>query len=159
MPHVQHDYFSSFNQSDHCFLASSLPLVSSLLKLPNGLFCRLDESAIEVFREHSYHWLLYCYCAVRMLAPYRWKSCWQHQTSGDNEIYHWDREKGKYFSILANSLETKFWGEWCAVVSRFSAAWFYFSSIHLRLPAFIVNYNQSRYLIVTQLDQLLSYSE
>ena len=25
-------YFSSFNQSDHCFLASSLPLSSSLLK-------------------------------------------------------------------------------------------------------------------------------
>ena len=30
--HVQHDYFSSFNQSDHCFLASSSPLTSSLLK-------------------------------------------------------------------------------------------------------------------------------
>jgi len=29
VPHVQHDYFSSFNQSDHCFLASSLPLPSS----------------------------------------------------------------------------------------------------------------------------------
>ena len=26
VPHVQHDYFSSFNQSDRCFLASSLPL-------------------------------------------------------------------------------------------------------------------------------------
>jgi len=33
-PHVQHDYFSLFNQSDHCFLVSSLPLPSSLLKLP-----------------------------------------------------------------------------------------------------------------------------
>ena len=32
VPHVQHDYFSLFNQSDHCFPASSLP--SSLLKLP-----------------------------------------------------------------------------------------------------------------------------
>ena len=30
--HVQHDCFSSFNQSDHCFLGSSLPL--SLLQLP-----------------------------------------------------------------------------------------------------------------------------
>ena len=36
VPHVQHDYFSSFNQSDHCFLASSLPLPSSLLKLPDA---------------------------------------------------------------------------------------------------------------------------
>ena len=35
--HVQHDYFSSFNQSDHCFLAS--PLLLSLLKLT--LFSRV----------------------------------------------------------------------------------------------------------------------
>ena len=34
--HVQHDCFSSFNQSDHCFLASSLPLPWSLLKLPSN---------------------------------------------------------------------------------------------------------------------------
>ena len=34
VPHGQHDYFSSFNQSDHCFLASALPLPSSFLKLP-----------------------------------------------------------------------------------------------------------------------------
>ena len=38
VPHVQHDDFSSFNQSD-CFLASSLPLSSSLRKLPNVLNC------------------------------------------------------------------------------------------------------------------------
>ena len=38
LPHVQHDYFSPFNQSDHCFLASSLPMVSSLLKLSNREF-------------------------------------------------------------------------------------------------------------------------
>ena len=31
---MQHDYFSSFNQSKHCFQASSLLLLSSLLKLP-----------------------------------------------------------------------------------------------------------------------------
>ena len=37
MPHVQQDYFSSFNQSDHCFLALSMPLPSSLLKLPISL--------------------------------------------------------------------------------------------------------------------------
>ena len=35
LPHVQHDYFSSFNQSDHRFLALSLPLPSCLLKVPN----------------------------------------------------------------------------------------------------------------------------
>ena len=32
--HEQHDYCSSFNQSDHCFLVSLLPMPSSLLKLP-----------------------------------------------------------------------------------------------------------------------------
>ena len=31
MPHVQHDYFPWFNESDHCFLALSLLLRSSLL--------------------------------------------------------------------------------------------------------------------------------
>ena len=33
VPHVQHDCFSSFNQSGRCFVA--LPLPTSLLKLPN----------------------------------------------------------------------------------------------------------------------------
>ena len=28
MPHVEHDYLSSLNQSDHCFPVSSLPLPS-----------------------------------------------------------------------------------------------------------------------------------
>ena len=35
VPHVQHDYFASFNQSDHCFLGLSLSLPSTLLKLSN----------------------------------------------------------------------------------------------------------------------------
>ena len=42
---MQHDYISSFNQSDHCFLASSLSLPSSLLKLPN----EADVSSREIF--------------------------------------------------------------------------------------------------------------
>ena len=42
VPHVQHDYFSSFNQSGHCFLASSLPLPSSCLNTLNGRFTRYD---------------------------------------------------------------------------------------------------------------------
>ena len=29
-----HNHFSSLNQSDHCFLALSLPLLSSLITLP-----------------------------------------------------------------------------------------------------------------------------
>ena len=31
---MQHDYFASLTQSDHCFLVSSLPLPSSLRELP-----------------------------------------------------------------------------------------------------------------------------
>ena len=34
VPHEQHDYFSSFNQSNHSFVALSLPFLSSFLKLP-----------------------------------------------------------------------------------------------------------------------------
>ena len=34
VPHVQHDCFSSFNQSNHWFVALSLTLPSSNLKLP-----------------------------------------------------------------------------------------------------------------------------
>ena len=34
-------YFSSFNQSDHCFLGSLLPLRESLLKLP--IICLYDR--------------------------------------------------------------------------------------------------------------------
>ena len=45
VPHIQGDYFSSFNQSNHCFLASSLPLPSSLLKRPNRVFSR-DVTAV-----------------------------------------------------------------------------------------------------------------
>ena len=37
VPHVQHDYFYSFNQSDHCFLASSL------IKLPNNTSCSKQQ--------------------------------------------------------------------------------------------------------------------
>ena len=36
VPHVQHDYFSSLNQSNHWFVALSFTLQSSNLKLPNG---------------------------------------------------------------------------------------------------------------------------
>ena len=51
MPHVQHDYFSSFNQSDHCFLTSSLPLPSSL-----SLPISIDEATSF---PGALHWLLH----------------------------------------------------------------------------------------------------
>ena len=35
---MQHYYFPSFNQSDHCFRTSSLPVLSSILKLLNREF-------------------------------------------------------------------------------------------------------------------------
>ena len=57
VPHVQHDYCSSFNQSDHCFLVLLLP--SSLLKLPRDLWftdfrhnifpCSIPSSSFSLF--------------------------------------------------------------------------------------------------------------
>ena len=46
VPHMQHNYFSSFNQSNHCFLASLLLLLLSLLKLFN-------DKVITPFVVHS----------------------------------------------------------------------------------------------------------
>ena len=47
VPHVQHHYFSSFNQSDHCFLVSSLPLLSFLLKLSIASWCCTNKLLIN----------------------------------------------------------------------------------------------------------------
>ena len=44
VPHVQHDYFSSFNQSNHWFVAFSLTLPSLNLKLPTAGCSRYREN-------------------------------------------------------------------------------------------------------------------
>ena len=44
LKYVQGDYFSLFNQSDHCFLASSLRLPLSLLKLPYNIMAQLSDN-------------------------------------------------------------------------------------------------------------------
>ena len=49
VPHVQHDYFASFNQSDHCFLGSSVSLPSPLLKLSNDA----DDGNEDITTLHS----------------------------------------------------------------------------------------------------------
>ena len=51
VPHVQHDYFSSFNQSNHWFVALSLMMPSSILKLPkfgNISCCHLADYVREL---------------------------------------------------------------------------------------------------------------
>ena len=57
VPHVEHDCFSSFNQSNHWFVALSLTLPSSNLKLPN--YCcavmLLLKSEIETFHVVVWH--------------------------------------------------------------------------------------------------------
>ena len=51
MPHVQHDYFSSFNQSNHRFLESPSPFPSSLLKLPSDVMMITDKGITKnIFR-------------------------------------------------------------------------------------------------------------
>ena len=44
VPHVQHDYFSSFHQSDHCFSGAVAPVPSSLLILRN---LRFDDGNVN----------------------------------------------------------------------------------------------------------------
>ena len=50
VPHVQHDYFSPFNQSNHWFVALSFKLPSSNLKLP------------DVYSEYGYSLVLITCC-------------------------------------------------------------------------------------------------
>ena len=58
VPHVQHDYFSSFNQSDHYFLASSLPLLPSLLDKIGSLnnHHHHDDGDKNVTNLHIWQW-------------------------------------------------------------------------------------------------------
>ena len=51
VPHVQHDYFSSLNQSNHLFVALSSPLPSSFLNLTpyfRGFAARLDRKTRQL---------------------------------------------------------------------------------------------------------------
>ena len=62
VPHVQHDYFSSLNQSNHWFVALSLP--SSNLKLPTQFTDASATIACSTFRSSwtnslSYNLILY----------------------------------------------------------------------------------------------------
>ena len=60
VPHVQHDYFSSFNQSNHWFVALSLTLLLSNLKLPNREFKRTrgrDDGSENVIRKCNFAFL------------------------------------------------------------------------------------------------------
>ena len=50
---AQHDYFFSFNQSDRCFLTSSLPLSSTLLKLHINLFLQGTSDFLSVRGKHE----------------------------------------------------------------------------------------------------------
>ena len=66
VPHAQHDYFSSFNQSDHCFVASSLPSPSHLLKLPNNEFLIVAKRvSIEIKVWSHLHFI--CMSAVHII--------------------------------------------------------------------------------------------
>ena len=55
VPHVQHDHFSSFNQWNHWFVALSLTLPSSDLKLPNFEEGGNPRSQVEIESIHILH--------------------------------------------------------------------------------------------------------
>jgi len=48
IPRVQHDYFSSFDQPDQCFLALSLPSNKNV-KMKNARAARAASTEITVF--------------------------------------------------------------------------------------------------------------
>ena len=62
VPHVQHDYFSSFNKSDHRFLESSLLMASSMLKVPlfllliNAFASRREASDRTILSSYTARW-------------------------------------------------------------------------------------------------------
>ena len=58
VPHVQHDYFFSFNQSNHWFVASSLTLQSSNLKLPNDRLWTTIACHLVMTQVASTNWAL-----------------------------------------------------------------------------------------------------
>ena len=60
VPHVQHDYFFSFNQSNHSLVALSLTLPSSNLKLPIIVAVAVVVKAYELIRS-------FCARPVRLL--------------------------------------------------------------------------------------------
>ena len=67
VPHVQHDYFSSFNQSNRSFVVLSLQFLLSFLKLPNEWFtaagsrcrqnlkCEKFTSSFRRLRQQIFH--------------------------------------------------------------------------------------------------------
>ena len=69
VPHVQHDYFSSFNQSNHWFVALALTLPSSNLKLP---IREGNENPINlhIWQEKQYFCTL-CTCISHLLTFWR----------------------------------------------------------------------------------------
>ena len=65
VPHVQHDHFSSFNQWNHWFVALSLTLPSSNLKLPN--VCIAPNVLKFLFTSISQFNKSARYCLMRLL--------------------------------------------------------------------------------------------
>ena len=62
VPHVQHDYFSSFIQSDLCFLAFSLSLPSLFLTLP----AKVDDNDRSYLRKDNIN--NHCFMSFCMLS-------------------------------------------------------------------------------------------
>ena len=58
VPHVQHDYFSSLNQSDNCSLTTSLPMLSSLLKFPIITVKKIAKLTFRILalRQSGWRW-------------------------------------------------------------------------------------------------------
>ena len=88
VPHVQHDYFSSFNQS-HRFLALSLPLPSSLLELETlrnrtAGWLRTAEWRKNVARHRAFSVLRYIFFVI--LPAWVFSPEWRRQQQGKSRL-------------------------------------------------------------------------
>ena len=84
VPHVQHDYFSSFNQSNNWFVAFSLPLLSSFVKLPFKKTTTATATATSQVN-NMICWMSKTNCAARaastLLQYLTLSAKWQHKIS------------------------------------------------------------------------------
>ena len=69
VPHVQHDYFSPFNQLNHWFVALSLTLPSSNLKLPIMTTNVTQRTCCQVCMSFAFSFLFYT------AAEYKTENC------------------------------------------------------------------------------------
>jgi len=107
VPHMQHDYFSSFNQSHHYFVALSLTLPSSNLKLPI-----MDTLLVSLFIPHRFLAavsFIVCFLSIWTLHTFKMELllllCLQNKRCMHNEVGTWKEILPKRFDKNENFIK------------------------------------------------------